>query len=905
MSTEGRPNPDQLLAQVQADEAKAARGKLKIFFGAAPGVGKTYAMLEAGRKAGKEGVNVLVGYIEPHVRPETAALVLGLDMLPRKEIHYRGRTLLEFDLEAAQAQKPALILVDELAHTNAPGLTHAKRYQDVNDLLDAGIDVYTTLNVQHLESLNDVIAQITGVIVRETVPDSIFENADEIELVDIAPDDLIERLVEGKVYVAEQAQRAVQNFFSKGNLLALRELALRRAAERVDAQMDDYRRSHAISRTWAAAERLLVCVGPSPTAPRLVRATRRMATGLRCQWFAVHVETPEDSRLGEQDRERLSQTIHLAEQLGAETAVLYGTNVADAVLQFAREQNVTKIIVGKSHQPRWREWLRGSYVYELTRKCGDIDIYVISGDVDARLRVRPRRAPSQLNPWGYAWAMAMVAVATGLSALAVEYLAVLNLVMIYLLGLVVVALRCGRGPSILAAFLSVLAFDFFFIPPRWTFAVADTQYLITFLAMLITGLVISTLTSRVKAQAEAAGEREKRTAALYAMSRPLMNARSIADVAGAARQHISGSFDADVFVLLPLEPGKANSPLVEGDAFAGDPLTDHDRAVAEWSYKNRETAGRGTDTLPSSSSVFVPLVMEQRTLGVLGIRPRRPMSLLTADERRLLETFAGQIALAVERVRAEQEAERSRVLANTEQLRNSLLSAVSHDLRTPLAAIVGASSTLVQTAELTPDSRSELAQSIYDEATRLNRIVANLLEMTRLDSGNVLLDKHWQPLEEVIGAALNRLSKALGDRLVTTHVDPELPLVAVDDLLIQQVLVNLLENAIKYAPTGTPIDISASADKNEIIVEVADRGPGLGAGEAERIFDKFYQAKTNGRRSGVGLGLAVCRGIVELHGGRIWAENRVGGGAVFRFTLPRDGAPPDLPPLDQAQLVAR
>jgi two-component system, OmpR family, sensor histidine kinase KdpD len=887
-----RPDPDALLARVQAEEAKQARGKLKIFFGAAPGVGKTYAMLEAARKAGKEGMDVVVGYIEPHCRPETQALVLGLDMLPRLEIDHRGTKLFEFSLDAALSLHPQLLIVDELAHTNAPGVTHTKRWQDVMRLLAAGIDVYTTLNVQHLESLNDVIAQITGVVVRETVPDSIFEQADEVELVDLPPDDLLERLREGKVYIAREAERAMANFFTKGNLIALRELALRRTAERVGEQMDVYRGEHEVLGTWPARERLLVCVGPSPFASRLIRATRRMAASLKAPWVAVHVETPHDADLSDADKEQLTQTLRLAEQLGGETTTLSGQSVVDELIAYARSRNVTKIVVGKPKQPRWREVFRGSLVYELTRKCGDIDVYVISGDPQptAVLAAQPRLSPS--SRLDYFRAMAVVLGCTGLNAILLRHLEPSNLVMIYLLGVVAVSLWLGRGPSIVAAILSVAVFDFFFVPPRWTFAVGDTQYVLTFLVMLLTGIVISTLTARVQFQAQSARRRERRTAALYAISRELAATPSREQIARISARHVMSASDVRVAVLLPDQEQRLVSSGTDAGGFT---LSAHDEAVAKWVFEHGQIAGRSTATLPGSEGVYLPLPASRGSVGVLGVIPSDTAQTLDIEQLHLLEAFAGLIALALERADLEAEADRIRLDIETERLRNSLLSAVSHDLRTPLSVITGAGSTLLDNDQsLDPEVRRELAASILDESERLNRLVANLLDMTRLQAGALELRKQWQPVEEVIGASLARLSRQLKDHPVTTHVVPELPFAPLDDLLIQQVLVNLLENAARHTPAGTPVEISARPEGNSIVIEVADRGPGLPSGDPARLFEKFYRAGECKTRTGTGLGLAICRGIVQLHGGKIQAENRPGGGAVFRLSIPLEGKPPDV-----------
>jgi two-component system sensor histidine kinase KdpD len=893
-----RRDPDALLLRVQAEEAKKSRGKLKIFFGAAPGVGKTYTMLEAGREQAREGIDVLVGYIEPHVRPETQALVLGLDVLARKEVPYRGTKLVEFDLEAALAKRPQLILVDELAHTNAPGMTHAKRWQDVIQLLEAGISVYTTLNVQHLESLRDVIAQITGISVAETVPDSVFEEADELELVDLPADGLLERMREGKVYVPHQAERAIQNFFSKGNLIALRELALRKAAERVGAEMEDYREEHGAAGVWPVNERLLVCVGPSPFSAKLVRATRRIAGSLKAPWIAVHVETPADSRLSEKDRAQLSQTLNLVEQLGGETATLSGHSLADELIHYARSRNVTKIIVGKPSRPRWKEWLQGSLVYELTRKCGDIDIYVITGDSEKRsatTAVEPIRSSSTTN--AYLLSLLTVLACTLVSWPLSYFLAATNLIMVYLLGVVAIATRFGRGPSILASVLSVAAFDFFFIPPFLTFAVHDTQYVFTFAVMLATALTISTLTTRVTFQAESARARERRTASLYAISHQLAAARTPEQIAQAAVRHVAEAVDAKVAILLASDD-EGRLAVIGAEAEGFDPGP-HDEAVARWVFDHGEIAGHGTTTLPGSAGLYLPLSASHGTVGVLGVLPNRAWRPIEPERLHLLETLSGLIALAVERVQLAAEAARIRVQMETEKLRSSLLSAVSHDLRTPLSVIMGATSTLLDSVDrIEPQLRRELLGSILEEAGHLNRLVANLLDMTRLEAGALEVHKEWQSLEEIVGAALGRTSQQLKDHPVVTHLQPELPFVPMDDLLIEQVLANLVENAAKYSPPGTPIELTAFANDTILTVEVADRGPGVPHTDLERVFEKFYRAANSRGRPGAGLGLAICRGIIELHGGQIEAENRPGGGTVFRFTLPLATTQPEVPPAE-------
>ena len=784
--------------------------------------------------------------------------------------------------------------------TNAPGMTHTKRWQDVEDLLTAGIDVYTTLNVQHLESLNDVIAQITHVQVRETLPDSVFERADEIELVDIAPDDLIERLRAGKIYVPEQARRAIDHFFQKGHLIALRELALRRSAERVDAQMVDYRQEHAIESTWPAADRLLVCVGPSPMSARLIRATRRMAMGLRAAWTALHVESPADARMSDADRQRLADNLHLAEQLGAETVTIAGHALADEVVSFARSRNVTKIIVGKPQRSRWRDVLFGSYVYELTRKCGDIDVYVISGERNAPSPPAPRQAAEKKSRLPYAGALAAVLVCTAIGFFLFRVLGpdrekLVNIVMVYLLGVMAVSMRWGRGPSVLASVLSVAAFDFCFVPPRFSFAVTDTQYVVTFLVMLATGLIVSQLTARVRFAAEAARGREERTAALYALGRELAARDSRTAIADAAARHAATAVDAEVFILLPGAKASRSS------------CTPRSRPACR-----SPTACRGSPN-GCSNTANRPGWAPPRCLARWPcICPSAPAAACWAPAHALEQTVRPHPGASAGDIRAAHgpgrrtgrvgRNHRAHPAANGGRaLRNSLLSAVSHDLRTPLAAIAGASSTLAESdADLDAATRRELAESIYDESERLNRLVANLLEMTRLEGGAISVRKEWQPIEEIIGVVLNRLGRQLKNLAVEMHLDPNLPLVPIDDLLIQQVLMNLLENAIRFAPPGSVINLSASAGEGEVRIEVADRGPGLKPGDEQRVFDKFYRAAGDGSRSGAGLGLAICRGIIDLHSGRIWAENRAGGGAVFSFTIPLVGEPPKVDLVEEA-----
>jgi two-component system sensor histidine kinase KdpD len=895
-----RPDPEALLAQVREEERRATRGRLKIFFGSAPGVGKTYAMLEAARTRAREGVDVLVGVVETHGRPETAALLDGLATLPRRAVEYRGIRLQEFDLDAALARHPGLLLVDELAHTNAPGSRHAKRWQDIEDLLAAGISVYTTLNVQHLESLNDVVAQITGVTVRETLPDSVFDQADELELADLSADDLLARLREGKVYLPEQVAHAVERFFRKGNLIALRELTLRRAAERVDAQMRGYMREAGIHATWPAGDRLLVSIGPNPEGARLIRAGKRMATGIKCDWHVVYVERPGQA-ISPADRDALAANLQLAASLGAETATLSGHNAADEILAFARDHNVTKIIVGKPTHARWRDKVFGSVLDQLVRGSGDMDVYAIRGDVGDRPRRRP--AAGEASPLAeYGWAAVVIGGCTALAALVSRTLNVTDVAMLYLLGVGLVAFRFGRGPSLAAAVLSIAAFDFFFVPPFYTFAVTDVRYLLTFAVMLGIALVISELTLRLRAQAEGARERERRTAALYAMTRDLAATRGRTEVAAAVRRHLEGTFAAQVQILLPDEERRVSIPVGAPPAF---PIDEKERSVAQWVFDRGQPAGAGTDTLAAAQALYVPLTAATGAIGVVGLRPTDPKRLQDPGLERLLETFAAQAALALERVLLAERAQHEQVEAEAERLRTALLSSLSHDMRTPLGAITGAASSLLDdTGALAEAQRRDLLRTILDESQRMNRLIGNLLDMIRVETGALEVQRDWQPLEEIVGVALIRLEERLKDHPVQVKLPPDLPLLEVDGLLMEQVLVNLLENAAKYTPAGTPIEISAIVRNGAIETSVADRGPGLPAGEEEKVFDKFYRAPVGvngGATGGVGLGLTICRGIVTAHGGRIWAENRPGGGAAFRFTIPLGGPPPGGVPGEPAE----
>ncbi|MCA8424346.1 DUF4118 domain-containing protein [Burkholderia seminalis] len=931
-----RPDPDQLLDKLQRDEEKQRRGQLKIFFGASAGVGKTYAMLQAARQRLQEGVDVVVGIVETHGRGETAALLDGLDVLPLARIDYRGRTLAEFDLDGALARQPQLILVDELAHSNVQGARHLKRWQDVYELLDAGIDVYTTVNVQHLESLNDVVGAITGIRVWETVPDRVFDAADEVTLVDLPAEELLERMRDGKVYLAQQAERAVRNFFRKGNLIALRELALRRTADRVDAQMREYRADRSIQRIWQARERLLVCVGPGAEAPTLVRAAARLAASLKADWLAVYVETPRLQRLPDARRQRTLDALKLAAELGAETATLAGADAVAALIGYAKVRNVSKIVAGGSPKAGLLRRLARPFGEQLAERAGDVDLMLIRASASDEARAAPldarardwRDAFAQFGthrspPRHYVYAAAICTAITVVASLVSERLDLTNLVMLYLLGVVFSAVRLGRGPGVLQSFLSVAAFDYFFVPPRMSFSVSDTQYLLTFFGMLLTSLVISHLTSTLTRQASVAQRRERRTGAIYAMARELGAALTTEQIVEIGSRHVGEVFRARVAFLLPDSADKVRQKIEEPDAAVTLTGADLDSDVGQWVYDQQKPAGRGTDTLPATAALYLPLKAPMRTRGVLAVASREPRELEVPEQQRMLDAFAAQIALALERVHYVEIARDALVNMESERLRNSLLSAISHDLRTPLTTIVGFSSMLANgraaaqggdaaAAERFAQREGELVDAIHDEALRMTGIVTNLLDMARLQAGSLQLKRQWSLLEETVGAALAACKRVLARHPARVALPADLPLLQMDAVLMERLFTNLFENAAKYTPPDTSIEIGAERVTDDglpfVRVHVDDHGPGLPAGMETRIFDKFTRGEKESATPGIGLGLAICRAIVEAHGGKIGALNRTAPdghvtGARFWFTLPVE-TPPAAPavPDDESDL---
>ena len=891
---ETRPDPDQLLAHVQAEEARAKRGRLRIFFGASAGVGKTYAMLEAAHNIRRNGTDVVVGYVEPHGRADTESLLEGLEQLPFLEVSYRGIVRREFDLDAALKRHPAVLLVDEFAHSNVtggePAPRHPKRWQDIQELLDAGINIWTTVNVQHLESLNDLVYQVSGVRQRETVPDKVFDEANDIELIDLPPDDLLARLRAGKVYVADEAATAVERFFRTPNLMALRELALRKVADRVEAAARALPTDRA--RTRLAGDRVLVAVGPDEQAEQLVRAGKRMSDALDAAWTVVYVETPELLRLSDAERNRRIDVLRLAESLGAETVTLDGPSAAAVLLEYAQTRNATRVIVGAPKARGWRRWLRPSTPEHLIRNARTFDVVTIAATEE---RAPQRKSTGVIFPdenarpvrWErYGWALATTALCTGVAFAMYPRFELSNLVMVYLLGVTVAGLRFGRTPALTTAALNVIAFDFFFVPPRYSMAISDAQYLVTFAVMLTIAFVIANLMASIRQQTRVAGARERRTALLYAMSRELVATRGVDSLARVAVSHIAEVFQCQAVVLLPNTDGKLTYPL---DLPLERSLHGADLAIAQWVLDHGRQAGLGTDTLPAAPALYVPLQEGDKPLGVLAVSPANVRRILLPEQRHLLETFASQIGLALERAQLAESAEGARLNAERESLRNTLLASISHDLRTPLAVIAGAGSALAQHGStLDEKTRVNLARSVEAKAREMSELVSNVLDLMRFESGHIVLRRDWQTVDDLVGAALANLESKLAGHPVELRIPADIPPVHVDAGLIVQVFSNLFDNIAKYTPPGTHVSISAMHDGIFVRVLVEDEGPGLPPGTPERLFDKFQRGSDEGTVVGVGLGLAICQAIIRAHGGEIEAHRREGGGARFELTLPAE-----------------
>ncbi len=887
---EQRPSPEALLEAARREESRV--GKLRIFVGAAPGVGKTYEMLQSARARRKDGYDVVIGVVETHGRKETEALLEGLEVVPRQRIEYRGQLLDEMDLDAIIARRPQIVLVDELAHANAPGGRHPKRYLDVEEILSHGIDVYTTVNIQHIESLNDVVAQITHVRVRETVPDSVFDRADAVELVDLTPDDLIQRLKEGKVYVPRQAERALQHFFSPANLTALRELALRRTADRVDEQLLTQMQAGAIAGPWAAGERILVCVSEDPRAAGLVRYAKRLADRLHGPWTALYVEGRRSLQYTEEERDRIADTLRLAETLGGEAITIPSSErkIADDVIAYAELHNVTHIIVGKSSRSRWFEIVHGSVVHDLVRRSGNISVHVIAGDaVDSepipKKTVRTAGGARAFALGRYIVALLVVAVALGVSEAIEPWLGVENVDLVFLTAVVSVAIRYGLLPSMVASVAASLCYNFFFLPPIYTFTIADPTNVVAFFFFIVMAIVVSNVASRVRTQALVAVSRARTTESLYAFSRKLAGAGTLDDVLWATAYQAALMLKVRVVLLLP----ENDTIVVKAGYPPEDRLDEADLAAARWAWQSNRAAGRGSDTLPGAKRLFLPMHTGRGAVGVVGLDSDKSGPLLTPDGRRLLDALMDQAALAIERVRLVEDLDRAKRAAETDRLRSALLTSISHDLKTPLAGILGSASTLRGlSGALDGPAKQELITTIIDEAERLNRFIANLLDMTRLESGAIVPNAALHDLGELVGSALERTSKILAHHRVEVDLAKDLPMIEIDPVLFEQVLFNLLDNAAKYAPAGTTVRIQSWRDRDSIGLQVLDEGEGILPGDLEQIFDKFYRArKVDQVRAGTGLGLAISRGFIEAMHGTISAANRTDRtGAVFTIRLP-------------------
>ena len=887
-----RPDPEALLREA----ATETRGHLKIFLGAAPGVGKTYEMLLSAAARRRAGTDVVIGLVETHGRAETEALVQGFEIIPLKRVDHHGRQLEEMDLDAILARKPSLVLVDELAHSNAPGSRHPKRYQDVEDLLAAGIDVYTAVNIQHLESLNDIVQQITRIRVRETVPDAFLDRADEIEVIDLTPADLIQRLKEGKVYFPGTAERALAHYFSPGNLTALRELALRRTAQRVDQQLLTHMQAHAISGPWSAGDRILVVVNEHPKAAALVRYGRRMAERLRAPWTALYVETPRSLRLGDRARDRIAEALRMAERLGGEAVTVPGHELAGEILDYAAKNNFSHIVIGRSERSRLHELLFGSITYEIVKRAGNVAVHVVTGDDGGALAAknidtRPASAPFDVRP--YLTSTVLVGIALACGEVLARFLNVQNVALVFLTAVLVSAVAFGLGPALFASLLSVLAFNLFFLPPYFSITISDPENVVALFFFLVVALVASNLTASVRAQAILARKRARTTEDLYGFSRKLAGLASMDDLLWVISSQVAAMLKLRVVLFLPTDGAlelKAAWP-------PEDVAEEADLAAAKWCWESNRPAGRGADTLPGAKRLFVPMRTGRGPVAVIGLDSDKQGPILTPDEQRLLDALSDQAALAIERINLSEEFDKAQRAVERDRLQGALLTSISHDLRTPLASILGAADGLAGLPDLTKEDREMLLSTIRDEAERLNRFIANLLDMTKLESGALTPNLDFVDIGEVIGSTLHRAEKMLGDHRIETALASDLPMVRIDPVLFEQVLFNLLDNAAKYAPDGTAIRVEGRLEGNSVALRVLDEGPGIPKAELERIFDKFYRVrKSDSQRAGTGLGLAICRGFVEAMGGTIEAGNRVDRrGAVFTITLPvQDASKPEM-----------
>lgn len=879
--SESRPDPERILKRVEQEEAEKSRrrGKLKIYLGAAPGVGKTHEMIHDALEEKAKGNDVVIGVVESHGRKEIEKLLHELEIIPKKIIPYHGKKILDFDLDAALKRKPALILIDEMAHTNVPGMTHKKRWQDIKELLDRGINVYTTLNVQHIESLSDDVSQVIHAQIRETVPDSMIEMADTLELVDLPPEELLKRLEEGKVYYAEQADLAAKNFFKRGNLIALRELALRTVAQQVGKQVLLYRQGQGIKHIWPTQEKILVCVGSGLEAQKLIRAAKRTANNRKCEWVAVFVDTPK-IKLTETQKNNAIKNLLFAEKLGATTRILTGFDIVKEIMIFAREENVTQIMVWKYIRSRLRNLFFRDLADEIVRHSGEIDIYIMTGESIAFPKDN-EPAIQKYSFKNYFISIFVVAIATGLNFLLFPFLSTSTLITVYLLGVTIVALLGEDGPAFFNSILSVIAYGYFFVTPYFSFAVADIQFIFTLVVMLLVSFVISHLTLRVRKQAESARFAERQTAALHTLSRQLASTRGVDKILEIGEQYVGKLFNCEVIILLP-----KNDQLVSHSKSKLTTLSKKEQEVAKWVYELGKMAGKGTDTLSFSDALYVPLIASQNILGVMRII-QKSQQLFTPDQNYILEACANQIALALEVDKIQEKNRQKELKLETNRVRSELLQNVSHDLHAPLAVVLGEASTLIEmNKELKPKEIKNIGEDIYNEVEQHSRLINNLLQVTYLESGSIKLEKRLTSLPEIINLVVSTSSKKVGNRKIQVDIDKSIPPIPFDSTLMQEILINLLDNAIKFSPDNTQINIIATKDNSNVLISIEDEGPGIVPDEVNKLFEKYYRGRKITSERGLGLGLAICRSIVNAHGGTIWAENRPQGGASFKFTLP-------------------
>ncbi|GAB6154040.1 sensor histidine kinase KdpD [Desulfosporosinus burensis] len=873
------------------------KGNLTIFLGAASGVGKTYAMLESALGKLSEGVDVVVGLVETHGRADTEAMLNGLTVIPRRSQEYVDRIFFEMDLDAVLTRRPQLVLIDELAHTNVEGSRHKKRYMDVKELLSAGINVYTTLNIQDLETLNDIVTQITGVAVRETVPDQVLEAASQIQLIDIPPEELIQRLKDGKVYVSDQETEGLKDFFRPGNINALRELALLYTAQRVDRQLESYRQVHGINGPWPTGEKILVCISASPFSAQLIRIAKRMAEKVQGQLFAVHVETLRRLPSSEAEKDSIAKNLRLAEELGAEVIGLTGNSVAEAILELARKRNVSQIIISKPAHTRFWEIIHGSVVDKVIRQSQGISIHVIPGRQQAvgkaQLKAVKNGEEAGTKPqlWyspkivPYLASSLMIIGMTLVFTWVHPYLGLVNISLLYLLPILISAALWGTLPAIVTALMGTMAFDLFFVPPFFKFTVADLRYLISFAIFMLVGLITGTLSDRLKKQVNYSRQRENNISALYSLSRDIAAVDNLDAVLDCIVSNVSKTLEGQVMLLLPNEKAQL---VLRKDSVLNNSLDKCELSVATWVYERGLKAGHGTETLGTAKALYLPLSTEQGTQGVLGIKINESNAQFDPERIRLLEAFTGLAAIAINRVKLAEQARESLSLVESERLRTALFNSLSHDLRTPLASIIGAVTGLLEDKNViySPEVRNELLKTILHGAERMNRFISNLLDMARLESGMLRLNKEWCDLQDIIGVAINRLGDTLTRRPLDIDIQEGLPLVQADGILIEQVLINLLDNALKYSEAASKIMISIRQQGNQLEIVVANRGHGIPEADLSKVFDKFYRLSSPLQVSGTGLGLAICKGLIEAHGGDIWAENNKLGGVTITFTLP-------------------